>query len=240
MDFSKFLTPFEESHIEWRLAQCGKKNDGGVWGTCLAYIQARAIMDRLDEVAGPEYWKAEYSFIGTAGVICKLSIKCGGEWVTKEDGAEQTDIESFKGGISSALKRAAVLWGIGRYLYDLESGFIQEVTKGAPGARYGKTKDGAQFYWVPPKLPAWALPPSKNAHPSAPSPIKPKTGPHGMTLEMFEELRILCEDLHWPKDQVIKLCRVTFDKAEPWHLSPQECDILVQHMKANPPPKIPA
>lgn len=183
MDFTKFLIPFPESHIEWRLAQCGKKNDGGVWGTCLAYIQARAIMDRLDEVAGPARWKAEYSFIGTAGVICKLSVKVENEWVTKEDGAEATDIEPFKGGISGALKRAAVLWGIGRYLYDLESGFIQEVDKKATGARYGKTKDGAQFYWIPPRLPAWALPgkpsgvtppPAQPAPPSpSQSPVKP-------------------------------------------------------------------
>lgn len=158
MNFAKLSVPFPEGDIEWRLAQCGKKGDGSIWGTCLAYIQARAIMDRLDEVIGHANWKAEYSFIGTAGVICRLSIKIGDEWITKEDGAEATDIEPFKGGISGALKRAAVLWGIGRYLYNLESGFIREVDKSAPGARFGKTKEGAQFYWVPPRLPAWAIP----------------------------------------------------------------------------------
>lgn len=155
--FEDFLKPFPESQIDWRIGQCGK-NERGIWGTCLAYLQARAVMDRLDEVAGPGNWKTENYFVGAQGVVCKLSIKCDGEWVTKEDGAETTDIEAFKGGISGALKRAAVLWGIGRYLYDLEAGFIKVVEKGTPGARYGKTKDNVQFYWTPPTLPDWALP----------------------------------------------------------------------------------
>ena len=40
-----------------------------------------------------------------------------GEWITKSDGADDSNIEGAKGGISDALKRAAVLFGIGRYLY---------------------------------------------------------------------------------------------------------------------------
>jgi hypothetical protein len=85
----------------------------------------------------------------------------GNEWVTKEDGAEQTDLESFKGGLSSAIKRAAVVWGIGRYLYDLEEGYAEIVEKGTKGAHYGKLPDktgGDQFHWFPPRLPSWALP----------------------------------------------------------------------------------
>jgi len=38
-------------------------------------------------------------------------------WVTKSDGADDSSIESAKGGISDSLKRAAVQYGIGRYLY---------------------------------------------------------------------------------------------------------------------------
>lgn len=160
MDLSKLKEPFPADRIEWRLAQCGK-NAQGFWGMCLAYVQARAIMDRLDDVCGHMQWKAEYVF-QPAGVICRLSIfdECA-DWVTKEDGAEMTDIEPFKGGISGALKRAAVLWGIGRYLYDLESGFIKVVDKGTKDARYGKTKEGESFYWLPPELPSRALPKSE-------------------------------------------------------------------------------
>ena len=50
-------------------------------------------------------------------MICNLSCRIEGEWVTKADGADDTNIEAAKGGISDSLKRAAVLLGIGRYLY---------------------------------------------------------------------------------------------------------------------------
>lgn len=160
MKLSDLGLPFKESGIEWRIGQAGKNVGGTVWATCLAYVSARAIMHRLDEVCGPDGWRTEY-VIHPTGVICKLSIKCGSEWVCKEDGAEQTDIEAFKGGISSALKRAGSVWGIGRYLYDLESGFATIVPKGTPGAKFGKLPDGTVFYWNPPKIPDWALPAEK-------------------------------------------------------------------------------
>lgn len=162
----KLCAKFPSDQIEWRIGQAGKKTDGKAWAKCLAYIQARAIMDRLDETMGPDKWKAEYSFVGATGVICKLSLKFADEWVTKEDGAEFSEIDAFKGGISGALKRAAVLWGIGRYLYDLEADFAIIVEQGTKGARYAKTKDGLAFYWVPPQLPDWALPPKAKPDPA--------------------------------------------------------------------------
>lgn len=175
----KALTlPFPEEEIEWRIGQCGKKGNGQIWAMCLAYVQARAIMNRLDEVAGPGGWRVSYRLIPKAdgidaGVIAQLAIKVGDEWVMKEDGAEQTDIESFKGGLSSALKRAGSAWGIGRYLYGLDSGFAQIVQSGTNGARWAKTKDGAEFYWVPPRLPQWALPNGHEAGPQGVAPGKP-------------------------------------------------------------------
>jgi len=50
-------------------------------------------------------------------VTCELSIRFGERWITKTDGAGDTGIEGEKGAISDSLKRSAVLWGIGRYLY---------------------------------------------------------------------------------------------------------------------------
>ncbi len=162
MYLKQLAEPFREDEIEWRISQCGVSGKQ-IWGMCVAYISARAIMDRLDLVCGPENWRVWYEFINgqvgsVGGVVSNLSIKTGEEWVTKQDGAEQTDIESFKGGISSALKRAGSVWGMGRYLYSLEVGFAAIVEKGTPGALYGKTKDNQTFYWLPPKLPSWALP----------------------------------------------------------------------------------
>jgi hypothetical protein len=55
------------------------------------------------------------------------------------------------------MKRAAVQWGIGRYLYDLEEGWAVICEKDKE-ANHAKTKDGLEFHWKPPPLPTWALP----------------------------------------------------------------------------------
>lgn len=162
--------PFPAEDIEWRLQQAGEKN-GKPWAMCLAYVTNRAIMQRLDDVVGPANWRNEYAVGPGGGILCGLSLYLpngmdGLHWVTKWDGAENTDVEAVKGGLSGAMKRAAVQWGIGRYLYDLEEGWAQISERG----RFrGKTKSGASFRWDPPALPAWALP---NGKPAAPSPRK--------------------------------------------------------------------
>ena len=188
MNLQNLALPFEEDEIEWRIAQCGVKGNGQIWATCLAYVSARAIMNRLDEVCGPENWKVGYRFEG-GGVIAQLGIKiCRNKkdetgtphsdytsWVFKEDGADNTEIEPFKGGLSSALKRAGSVWGIGRYLYGLETGFCQ-ITEDKRGAKFGKTKEGKAFYWLPPALPQWALPKGKKASgPPSIAPDQPKS-----------------------------------------------------------------
>ena len=87
-------------------------------GLALAYVQARAIQNRLDEVVGFENWKVSYKEI-QGGFLCTLSIRINDEWIEKEDGASVTEFESVKGGISNAFKRVASSgFGIGRYLYN--------------------------------------------------------------------------------------------------------------------------
>lgn len=160
MDLSKLKDYFDPSDIEWRLQQCGKTKDGKIWGMALAYVTNRAIMNRLDDVCGPENWKNEFKAAPDGGILCGISIKVGDEWVTKWDGAENTDIEAVKGGLSGAMKRAAVQWGIGRYLYKLEESWINANEN---GAYRGKTKDGTPFKWDAPALPSWALPKGTNS-----------------------------------------------------------------------------
>jgi hypothetical protein len=77
-------------------------------------------------------------------------------WVTKWDGAEETDSESIKGGLSAAMKRAAVQWGIGRYLYDLPEGWAAFPANGK--GPYSAKIEGTYYKWAPPDLPGWALP----------------------------------------------------------------------------------
>jgi hypothetical protein len=58
------------------------------------------------------------------------------------------------------MKRAAVQWGIGRYLYKLEVGFAHINQDGkyyCPADKSGK-KRYPSFRWDPPALPEWALP----------------------------------------------------------------------------------
>lgn len=153
-DWKALAAPFPGDQIEWRMQQAGEKN-GRVWCLVVPYITNRGIMNRLDDVVGPESWKNEYRPGPAGGVICGLSIRVDGEWITKWDGAENTDIESVRGGLSDAMKRAAVHWGISRYLYGLSEAFA-EITDN--GTHRGKTKEGRAFRWNPPDLPAWALP----------------------------------------------------------------------------------
>jgi hypothetical protein len=83
--------PFPESDIEWRIQSSGKKGDR-YWAKVLAYVQARAIQERLDEVFTIFGWQDHYKFIHYStvdskeyssdpekvvcdGVLCVLGVK---------------------------------------------------------------------------------------------------------------------------------------------------------------------
>ena len=113
----KLKAKFDENEIEFRI---GATNSDKTMGLALAYVQARAIQNRLDEVVGFNNWQVSYREID-GGFICSLSLCIDGVWITKEDGAGITDFESIKGGISNAFKRVAASGlGIGRYLYEFK------------------------------------------------------------------------------------------------------------------------
>jgi hypothetical protein len=106
--------------VSWRVgATSGDKSKG----LALAYIDARDVMQRLDEVVGAE-WQCTYPHAGTK-TVCSIGIKVGEEWIWKSNGAGDSDVEAEKGALSDAFKRAAVMWGIGRYLYDVDSPWVQ-------------------------------------------------------------------------------------------------------------------
>lgn len=115
--------PFAAADIEWRIQS---QKEGRAMA--VPYVDNRAIQNRLDETVGPENWKNEFtpwhSADGgkTSAQLCGISIYCEDrhEWITKYDGAEDSDIEPIKGGLSDSMKRAAVQWGIGRFLYQMD------------------------------------------------------------------------------------------------------------------------
>lgn len=138
----KLKRPFEVSKISWRV---GSTNGDKTKGIALAYIDARDVMRRLDDVFGLN-WQCKYSH-AEAKTICEIGCKINGEWVWRSGGAGDTDIEAEKGAISDAFKRAAVLWGIGQYLYELPNEWVA-LTPSGRSYKLGST----------PSLPSWATP----------------------------------------------------------------------------------
>jgi len=133
-ELKQLFAEFPRDAVSWR-AQSMTKD--GSKALALAYIDARDVMDRLDDVCGSENWQDRYEFHGSR-TICYLSIRVDGEWITKADGAGDSDVEAEKGAISDALKRAAVKWGVGRYLYHIVSPWVPCETYESGGKKHWK------------------------------------------------------------------------------------------------------
>ena len=123
--------PFPPERISWRV---GSTTADKKRGMALAFIDARDVMQRLDEVCGVDGWQNRYPH-ANGKTVCEIGVGIprivqddGGivaiEWVWKADGAGDTDFEAEKGALSDAFKRAAVRWGIGRYLYDMPAPWV--------------------------------------------------------------------------------------------------------------------
>jgi hypothetical protein len=145
--------PFDPRDVKWK-PQAVKNNRA----LAIAYLDARAIQDRLDEVLGVEGWQDEYQLLPDGSVICKLQLHLGERWITKMDvgsPSEQPDGgDRLKAAFSDALKRAAVKFGIGRYLYRLQAQWVD----------YDPAK---KTFASTPQLPPFALPRSKAPRPKA-------------------------------------------------------------------------
>lgn len=126
IDFVALAAPFSPASVSWRI---GSTTADKTRGMALAYLDARDVMDRLDEVCTPGGWQATYPHAGQKTVCC-ISILCGDHWVGKSNGAGDSDIEAEKGALSDAFKRAAVLWGVGRYLYSVPATWVEIETRG--------------------------------------------------------------------------------------------------------------
>jgi hypothetical protein len=140
----------------------------------MAYVSARTVMDRLDDVLGAENWRDEYQVLPGGSVLCRLSCRVGGKWIAKADvgsPSEQPDEgDRLKAAFSDALKRAAVKWGVGRFLYRLPAVWCD----------YDPVKK--QITQLP-QMPAFGLPKSKApapaAKPAQPAPAAAQPNPAG-------------------------------------------------------------
>ena len=84
----------------------------------VAYVDSRIVQDLLDEVVGIGKWQDKYYEV-KGNVYCSIGIKCGEDWIWKSDCGTAGNIETEKSEASDAFKRAAVKWGIARFLYSL-------------------------------------------------------------------------------------------------------------------------
>ena len=143
--------PILPNEIEWRVQS--QTSTGKL--IVVPYINNRCVMHRFDAAFGPENWTSEFREIAN-GFICrltitiviptqKISVENGTDYIEhnsrtiyREDGASKTNIEPEKGGISDAMKRAAVQFGLGRCLYDYPRVFIECEGKFIPDWAYDK------------------------------------------------------------------------------------------------------
>jgi hypothetical protein len=164
---AELRAPFEPEDVKWRIQTAGMGGNNKPWAMIVPYITSRAIHQRLDEVFPLAWENAHKPTPDGKGWLCGITVHAGDRSITRWDGAELTNIEPLKGGLSGSMKRAGVLFGIGRYLYQLDktiwadckvcdsernaAGNFQRVTPKNGGEKFG-------LDWKPPQLPAWAVP----------------------------------------------------------------------------------
>ena len=166
--------PFPPEDIEWRAQSSGMDKNGNAWAMIMPYVTNRAIQERLDNVFGIFGWENEYREVRQD---TKISFLCGitvmdqtttgknfPRQVTKWDGADETNFENFKGGLSNSMKRAGVQFGIGRYLYNLDT-YFADLFDNRKGMKFAvnvkkdkQDKFGKRYYFNAPNLPHFALP----------------------------------------------------------------------------------
>ena len=157
--------PFDPREIKWRVTATSTqqtKHGAHKRGQLVAYADQRAYTDRLNEVFGEWGWTRHYdvqvaqnferrapgdkvqtTVSAKVVVVSKVTIHglgshtgVGEEWADDENAATRSEAQAFK--------RACACFGLGRYLYDLETTWVDL----DPHNRPVRT----------PSLPDWALP----------------------------------------------------------------------------------
>ncbi|TBH21387.1 Rad52/Rad22 family DNA repair protein [Thermus thermamylovorans] len=128
--WQKLAEPFPPGEVQWRIEALSRDRKRAL---VVPYVDARTVLDRLDRVVGPEGWQDAYEVLSDQERTVKdergerrerlVEVKCRLTLlgVSKEDVGEG---DSLKAAFSDALKRAAVKFGVGRYLYRLEKQWV--------------------------------------------------------------------------------------------------------------------
>jgi hypothetical protein len=204
----------------------------------VVFIDARDVIDRLNDVLGIGEWQDDYTFMPNGAVICHLRVRINGEWVTKTDvggESEQPDQgDRQKSAVSDALKRAAVKLGVGRYLYAMPSNwfdydqvkkqFVNPPTVPAqflPASAKSAPKADPPKQASPPAGPATAQPPKQDAKTEAKGVETPKnTGLPSTGRELYDRLqsydaKLAAQKLCKPGDLLAEVCKSGVTKGYP-------------------------
>lgn len=121
VDWKKILSelaePFPESEIFWR---AGTTTRDAKKAMALIYAEPRAYEDRLNNVVGGD-WSVSFQGWSDTRIICNLTIYNSTRASTGEEN------EGFAPGTAAeaqAFKRACSKFGLGRYLYDVPTTWV--------------------------------------------------------------------------------------------------------------------
>lgn len=118
---TKLKAPFHPSQVVWKP---GSLNDERNRALALAYADVRAYQNRLDEVCGMD-WSVTYTPWGER-IVCHLTI--GGVTRSSTGESSSQSERSEIGGCAAeaqAFKRACAAFGLGRYLYNLPTLWVE-------------------------------------------------------------------------------------------------------------------
>ena len=139
---ASLCAPFAPEQVEWRIQG---KGGPGVRAQLVAYVSARAVAERLDDVVTPGGWSFDWQplHVDAKGEVQTARGVLTIHGVSKADLGTASNFEASKGAVSDALKRAAVLWGVGRDLYALPQVWVTLDAQGRiPETVLGKLRDG--------------------------------------------------------------------------------------------------
>lgn len=145
--------PFDLQVVQWRVTEWSADGKSGLM---MPYADPRAYSDRLNDLFTPAGWSRKYAVQASAPVqrsnrrpaakilvTCEVTIACigtnsgtGEEWADKENALTAAEAQAFK--------RSLSVFGLGRYLYDIDGEWVDLDQNGTP----------TRF----PKLPRWATP----------------------------------------------------------------------------------
>ena len=113
MEINKILENLKkEIPYKWRVQSFSKNKPQA---TCVAYIDSRDVQDMLDANC---VWSDRYYSEGGL-LFCEITIYADGREYKRSDTGSESQAEAEKGHSSDAFKRAAVKFGVGRFLYSL-------------------------------------------------------------------------------------------------------------------------